>query len=476
MSPKVLEKLFRLALVPLAAAVLVAAGCSSSSTLTSTQSGAQTGPAFAVGTDAPMASVVSFPVQLQSVELTGSDGSTASLISGTPTVDFARYNGLQALLDMNDVPAGTYTGATITLGSGSIGYLDTSSTPSTIQSMTASFTSSTVNVTLANPLMVVHGGNPVGLRLDFDLAQSIQVDNNGNITGTVNPTFNATAVKNSDGGGYIDEFIAGVVSVNQAGQSFVVQGPHGENFTINVSGSTEWDGDASLSTLSTSSIVEVSGKIDDADQTLDADVVALISDKGFFASGQITYVTPSSGPATSFDLYVRGLEPTTTGLTLGQLATVDLTGNENYYIYWAHNPLTEFLFNSSSLVAGQDIVMGGPATGAANASDVTVDRIHLRYWGYNGTIVPGSQSEANGTFQMQVNGFAGVLIPETITVYLGPICDFRFGLGAFTDLTDNAQVRVVGLLLKNPSNGQVVLVARHIDGTNFTDFTTTAWE
>jgi hypothetical protein len=30
---------------------------------------------------------------------------------------------------------------------------------------------------------------------------------------------------------------------------------------------------------------------------------------------------------------VRGLLPTTTGLTLGQLATVDLNGTEKYSIY-----------------------------------------------------------------------------------------------------------------------------------------------
>jgi hypothetical protein len=431
------------------------------------------GPAFAIGTDAPMASVVSFQVQLESVELTASDGTTtSSLISGTPTVDFARFNGLQTLLDMNDVPADDYTSVTITLGGGTIGYLDTSVTPPTIQTMTANFSSPKVTATLTNSLNIIHGGNPAGLRIDFDLAKSIQVDGSGNITGAVNPTFHVTGVKNSDNGGYIDELVAGVLSVGS--QSFVVQGPHGEQFTIDVSGTTVWDGGASLSTLSPGSIVAVSGKIDPADQTLDADVVDLLTDTGFYASGQITYVTPASGAATSFDLYVRGLEPTNTGLTLGQLATVDLTGNENYYIYWMSNTLTDFLFNSSSLVAGQAVTVGGPATGAANASDVTVDRIHLHNWGFNGTIVPGSEDPANSTFQMQVKGFAGVLIPETITVYYGPICDFRYGLGAFSDLTDNASIRVVGLLLKDSQTGNVVLIARYIDGLDFTNFTTTA--
>jgi hypothetical protein len=36
--------------------------------------------------------------------------------------------------------------------------------------------------------------------------------------------------------------------------------------------------------------------------------------------------------------------------------------------------------------------------------------------------------------------------------------------------------RAFGLLLKNPSNGQVVLIAHHVDGFNFTDFTTAAWQ
>jgi hypothetical protein len=77
---------------------------------------------------------------------------------------------------------------------------------------------------------------------------------------------------------------------------------------------------------------------------------------------------------------------------------------------------------------------------------------------------------------MQVNGFAGVLIPGTVTVYLGGHSDFRYGFGAFNDLADGAKIRVVGLLLKNPATGQVVLLARHVDGFNFADATTAAWQ
>lgn len=475
--------LFRLALVPIAAAVLAVAGCTSG-LMGSTGTSTNTGSTFVVGTDAPptVASVVSFTATINSVDLNPQGGGTAvPMISGTPSVDFARFNGLQTLLDANDIPVGTYSSVTISLGAGTIGYLNTATPPPAIATMAATYSNPSVTIQLANPLVVSNGNAPVGLRIDFDLAKSIQTTN-GSINGTVDPTFDVATVKNTDHGAYIDEFVAGVVSVNQTGQSFVIQGPHGRNFTVNVNGQTEWDGTASLSTLAadgTNAIVQVSGQLDRADQTLDADEVAILTDTGFFATGQITYVNPpppATGAASSFDLYVRGLEPTNTGLTLGQLATVNLTGSENYFIYWAHNPLTQFLFNSSSLVAGQDIAMGGPASGAASASNVTVKRIHLRNWGFNGTIVAGSQSSANGTFQMQVKGFAGVLIPETVTVYLGPGCDFRYGFGAFNDLADGANIRVVGLLLRNPTNGNVVIIARHVDGLNLTDFTTAAWQ
>jgi hypothetical protein len=309
--------------------------------------------------------------------------------------------------------------------------------------------------------VVVHAGAPVGLRVDFDLRKSIQVDSSGNITGQVSPTFNVTSVARTDAGAYIDEFIAAVVSVGS--QSFVVQGPHGENFTINVNGQTAWENNESISSLSTSSIVQVSGMLDEADQTLDADDVGILSQNSFYAAGQVTYVTPATGTATSFDLYVRGLLPTTTGLTLGQIAQVDLSGNEKFFIYWWHNPLTQFLFNSSQLVAGQSIAVGGPASGATNSNAVTVNRVVLRHWGFNGTVVANSVDSAQSTFQMQINGFAGVLIPETVTVYISGGTQFRDGLTGFGDISATANVRVVGLLLKDPTSGKVVLLAHYVD-------------
>jgi hypothetical protein len=412
-----------------------------------------------------MAGITSFAVQIDSVVATESNGTTVSLISGTPTVDFARYNGLQTLLDMDDVPAGSYTGVTITLGPATLSYLNTSAAVPTITTEAATLTTSSVSYSTSTPIVISQAG-PAGLHLDFDLRKSILVDSNGNITGQVTPTFNVSPVTPSDPGAYIDEFDAAVVSVNTTAQSFVVQGPHGRQFTIDVTGNTEWDNGESLSSLTTSSIVCISGTLDRSDVTIDADEVAILSQNGFYADGQVTYVTPSSGAATSFDLYVRGLLPTTTGLTLGQIAQVDLTGQENFFIYRMHNTLSQFLFNSSLMLPGQVVAIGGPATGAANPQAVSIKRVVLRHWGYNGTVIAGSINSSTDTFQIQIDGFAGLLIPQTVTVYVSSDTSFRDGLTALSSLTASENIRVVGLLVNDPVSGHTVLLARYVDELN----------
>ena len=143
----------------LAAASLLTAGCGGAIDSVTATTGA--GPAFIVGTDAPLASVTSFAVQVQGINAIDSSGKSVALLSGSPTVDFARFNGLQTLLDMNSVPVGTYTSVAITLGPATIGYLNTvAGSAPTIQTQAATLTSSTINIT---PRCAAHHQpNPAG--------------------------------------------------------------------------------------------------------------------------------------------------------------------------------------------------------------------------------------------------------------------------------------------------------------------------
>jgi hypothetical protein len=479
MSPNLNGKLLKLALLPLSAALIAAAGCGGSLMSSSGTTQSSGGPVFVVGTDAPapLPSVVGVKIQLESIVLTNGSTMSGNLLATPAIVDFARYNGLQGFVDMNDVQPGTYTGVTITLGtSNEIDYLSTGAPP-TISTLTPTLTTSNVSITLNSPLTVsTTGGVPVGLRMDLDLGQSLETSGR-NLTGTINPTFDIKTVARTDTWAHIDEFIGSVTTPpsSATATSFVITGPHGEPFTINVSSSTEWDGGATESQLITdgsNAVVVVSGQFDPADHTLDADEVAIVSDTGFYAGGLVTYVTPTTGAATNMQFYVRHVLPSELSeVPLGGLANVTITGNENYGIYWMHNAFTNLLFNASAMTPGQEIAVGGPDP---TATPFTVKRIHLRNWGYNGTVVAGSENAGQGTFKMNVTGFAGQVIASPITVYLGTGCDFRYGFGAISDVTDNASIRVVGLLLKY--NGQTVLVARHIDGVNLTDASVTAWQ
>ncbi len=448
------------------------AGCSSGSGTapsgsngTSNATPAQTGSVYLLGTDAPLPSVVSFAVGVQSITL--SDGSSApvSILNGAQTVDFARFNGLSTLLDFNAIPAGTYTTATITLGTATLGYLNTQTgTAPVIASMPATLTQSVVTINLTSPF-VVNAGDMDALRFDFDLRKSIQVDSNGQITGQVTPTLDLKALSASDPERYIDEFDAGVVSIDTASDSFVVQGPHGRQYTVQLSANTEFENGETLANLTTSSIIQVSGSFSPNSQTIDADCLGILSQDGYWAAGLVTYVTPTSGAATSLNLYVRAELPADTGLTLGQIANITLTGGEKYFVYKLHTPLTNFLFNSSLMIPGQHISIGGPLSGAANSQSVTAHRIVLRHEGHAGEWVVGSTNTGNGTFQFNSNGLAGVLFNGPITVYTTPVTTYLGGLNGLSDLSGGAaiNIRVVGLVLKNPNTGQPVFVARSVE-------------
>lgn len=428
---------------------------------------AQSGTVFVTGTDAPLPSVVSFQVDITGITVTDANNNTQSVLSGTQTVDFARLNGLRTLLDINTIPAGTYTSVTATLANPQIGYLNvnpparpTISTLNGTTSPAVTLTQSSVTIPLSTPL-VVSTGNIIGLKFEFDLRKSIAVDSSGQITGAVTPMLDLKAITPSDADAYVDDFIAGVVSVNASGNSFIIQGPHGHQFTVNVNGQTEWEGSETINNLTSTSIVEISGTLDRTTATFLADSVGILSEDRFYAGGLITYVNPPTNTATDFDLYVRSVLPSGTGFQSGAISTIDLTGNEKYFIYWMHNSWTNHLFNAGLLVPGQHVSIGGPFASGA----VTVKRVVLRHEGHTGTLVANSVNLNASTFQFNSNGLAGVLFNGPVTVYVTPFTRFGGGLKSLSDLSSNPtnSLRVVGLVLKDPISGQPVFVARGVE-------------
>ena len=440
-------------------------GCGMSTTPMQNQ--AQTGSVFVTGMDAALPSVVSFQVDITGLSVSDGTNPPVSVLNGTQTVDFARLNGLRTLLDINTIPTGTYTSVTATLANPQISYLNVNpparpsiNTLNGTTSPAATLTTSSVTIPLANPL-VVTTGNIIGLKFEFDLRHSILVDGTGQITGAVTPTLDLKAITPSDADAYVDDFVAGAVSVNVSGNSFIIQGPHGHQFTVNVNGQTEWEGGDAIQNLTSTSIVEVSGTLDRTTATFLADSVGILSQDKFFAGGLITFVNPPTNTATDIDLYVRSVLPSGTGFTSGDISTINLTGSEKYFIYWMHNSWTNHFFNASLMVPGQHVSIGGPFANGA----VTVKRVVLRHEGHTGTLVANSVNLGASTFQFNSNGLAGVLFNGPVTVYVTPFTRFGGGLTGLSSLSSNPTnpLRVVGLVLKDPISGQPVFVARGVD-------------
>lgn len=447
--------------------LIVMSGCNAGS-MNTTPPPPQMGNVFSIGTDAPasLPSVVSFQVLITGVTVNNSGGSL-SVLTNPVSMDFAKLDGLHDLIDLDSVPLGTYTSVTITGSTPVIGFLDTTQSPPALNSINATPTTFSVTVQLAKPL-VVDENDLVGLMIDLDLWQTIQTTN-GQVTGTINPTFDVRGLTADDSEAEIDDFRAGVVSVDTSSAAFTVQGIHSRQWNVTTNAQTEWDDGGSLADLTTNSIVEISGKIDPVTHGIDADEVEIVSQDHFFLGGLITFVNPASpSPATQIDVYTRTeLPDLSMTAPIGQINPLALNGSEKYYIADFHNPLTALLFSNTTLAPGQRVGIGGALNGTGNPQTLTVHRVVLERQGQQGDWVPGStqiQAGNAGSFQLNDNFLAGVLLPQPVTVVTTNFTNFvnLSGLSALTG-TQPMKLRVVGFILMDQQTNQPVIVARRVE-------------
>lgn len=420
---------------------------------------------FTIGTDAPLPSVVSCQIMVTGVTI--NNGTTnVSVLTNPQVVDFAQLSGLHQLIDLNAVPTGAYTSATVTLASPVIGYIDTTQNPPAITAISGTPSTSNVMVTFPTPF-VMNDNDLVGLRMEFDLRKSLATDGNGQITGTVNPTMNMQLLAADDSQVSIDDFYGGFVGTTGA-SSFIIQGPKGRQWTVQTNPNTIFDDpNDPPSSFTTNTIVEVSGTLDPVTKDIDATELEVVSNDGFFLAGLFTSIRPPSGPATAADLFIRAELPDINGIQDGQIATLTLTGNEQYRIANIKNPISTLIFNNSLLGAGQSVGVGGKLTTTNGVSTLTPRRVVLRRQGQAGTLVPGQtviQNDNQGSFQLTDDWTDGVLLPAPLTVMTTNDTSF-INLSGLSGLTGNQvlPLRVVGFILINPATNSPVMVARSVE-------------
>ena len=429
---------------------------------------------FVTGEDAPLPSVVGLNLTINSITLTGASNSP-QLVSSPISVDFARLVGLREPLAFNAVPADTYTQATFVLSSPVINYISVVAPPqvSTLNGTFANPSSTnpqTTSVTVSFPTPMVVGANGLaGLHTEFDIRQSLAVDNTGQITGVINPVMFIEAVKATNPEGQITDLTGTIVSVNVAGNSLMVQGPFGHQFTVDVNGSTNYNAGFTLATLPTSGgFVALQGTVQMDGSILASDVEFITTDLAFI-SGRILSINPTTGPVQTVTLWVGETGGGSSGL-VDTVQTVDVSGVSNYAICFFNNSWfsPNNLFGNSSMLVGQRIFIGG-----SFSSTFTPDFISLRRQGVYGLVVPGSVTVVGGnagTFELLNTGLLGMSLGGPLTVNTGTGTVFFQGNSNTLTLTDlqtasaTVSVPVVarGLVLKDAVSGSPVLWAHRV--------------
>ena len=460
-----MKRLFALS-AALALTALSLVGCGGSTKVSTPQAGA----VYVTGEDAPLDSVVSLNLTINSITLTGAKSSPV-LVSSPITVDFARLVGLRAPLGFSAVPADTYTSATFVLASPVITSISTT-TATTVNgtfSAPTSTTPQTTSVTVTFPApMVVAADGLAGLHMEFDIPKSLEVVT-GQVTGVITPVIFATAVKASDAEGKITELAGTLAAVSTANSSFTMQGPVGTQLTVAVNDSTTFNQGFSLATLpATGTFVALQGTVRKDGSILASDVEVITTDSAF-VSGRVLDFTATSGVVQTVTLWVDEVGGGTTAW-LDTVQVVNVAAVTEYNVCPFNNTgiTTTGMFDATKVVLGQRIFVGG-----AFASPVFVaDLISLRRQGVYGTVVPASVvvTGSTGTFQMSNTGLLGYTLGAPLKVNTVAGTGFSQGnsealtLAGLGTASATASVGVVarGLVLKDPISGDPVMWAHRV--------------
>jgi hypothetical protein len=273
-----------------------------------------------------------------------------------------------------------------------------STNPPQLKNFNGTLINSKVTVAFpANAPLVVSNNSLGGLHMDFNLAKSLTISGS---TVSVNPVIYIQAVSASDDLGKITEFVGSVLSVG--GSSFTLQGPWGFQEIIDVDAQTQFNAGYSLSTIPANSIVAVQGILQ-ADGSILASNAEVITTDSAFISGRVLAVNNGTTVTMFVAEELPNMSPT---IPVDSVYTVDLSAvsSANYKVCFFGNGLTQLLFNSSSIVMGQRIFVGG----TFQNNVFTPDLVSLRLQGVWGTFVPGSvvvgsNPPNQGSFQMENN-------------------------------------------------------------------------
>src|ERR1035437_5559250 len=234
--------------------------------------------------DAPSDWMLAFSMNISSMSLTGSNGSAAVVSTSVP-VEMMHLMGTMQPLNMVNAPQGTYTAASITIGSATVMYMDPT-TKAAVQKTISGPISATVS--FGTPVTV--GSTPMAMGFDLDLSKSVTMDSGGNMA--MNPVFHVTSgmqgssnpMDPSNGG--IQEMMGAVSSVS--GSSFGMMSMQAaQSLTFATNSSTVFEG-TSMSGMNNGMLLIVDATLQSDGSLMATKVQSMMNSAGVMGGGVIT--------------------------------------------------------------------------------------------------------------------------------------------------------------------------------------------
>ena len=438
-------------LLAVAASLLVAA-CGGSSSKNLQQKANSNGALYTFVADTPSCDVLSFGTFFTSMSLHRAGKPSTSQVAVWPTaaaptspvVEMSTLRDIMSIANLTSLPPGTYDQAILKVVVNSAATYDPTQNPP-FKRFSPSISSDTVTINL-QPALTITSGKISALMIDLDLPQSLNVDSQGQLTGSVTWVFSGFPMlpSGATGFGEMDSMYGFVRTVNSSSpgagftSSFLMQTHtatltgNGPALNIDLTDTTDLCMNGAcgvpvsdIDQLTTGSYVEVDAYVNEAGNVV-ANRVQVedresVSDKLLAYVGPVLDVTKdANGNVTQFDMLVRETEPPD---------ATDIPNSTSVTVYVAQsstfNPLLtspdimnlasngSLSFAANSLVPGQEVVVHGAFSKASGGmTTVSANSVYPRLQAVQGMFAslvgsPGSDDKT-GAFQMApCNGLLG---------------------------------------------------------------------
>ena len=407
--------------------------------------------------DATNDQIVKFELTISAVTLTGSGSTstTSNLLSKPAEVEFVHQAGTFEPLAVVNIPAGTYSGATLTVSNPEVVVIN-GGVPTKIP---ATLSSSTITVTFSPAITIASTGSPV-INFDLDLANSVTLNGNPPTSATVAAKFNVTTStvqannNNEDNdNGEIEDVHGKVTAINAP--NFTIQTSQ-STITFATDSSTKFEeGITSLSQLKVGDIVEVDGVTRSDGSKLATKVsVEEENQQAEELEGVISAVTGS--PATQITI----AHQVDSDESSNAPTTVDISINSNTKFAVRADKLnlgTPPAFDASHIGKGQRVEAD---TASLSASPMLADSIKLREQALIGTVAASPAPTSSGfTLNLSpTSAFASLTGQTSIVVTIVSGTEQKVTPAA------GGTVRVRGLVFVN--SGTYTMISTRIDNNN----------